>query len=308
MPRATATTTAATLLAGALALAPSAAAAPPRAVTVPCGAVLTTSVRLAADVVCPEGDGVVLAADGIELNLNGHALTGPGTGAGTVGVRVLARDVVVRNGTVAGWSVGVLAGTDPYDDVDDEPEDGEQPVRAVVRQGRLEGNGVGAAARLGGVLVVLDTWFTGNRLAGSASTGGDLFVGGSTADRNESGFRSAEVDGDGLVLRDTTVRRSRGAGVSCDQGGQASLKRTTLQRNGTGVDAFQCSVRIADSAFTWNGRHVTASLVEWDVVAFRCTTFTADGGPLGVPLRPCHRPPGGDTSPGTRVTGTFDAL
>ncbi|WP_432505811.1 hypothetical protein [Kineococcus arenarius] len=178
----------------------------------------------------------------------------------------------------------------------------------MVRQARLEGNGVGVAARRDGGLVVQDTWFTGNGLAGSAATGGDLLVEGSTADRNGGGFHSFEVDADGLVLRDTAVRRSRGAGVNCGQGGQAYLERTTLQRNAIGVDASQCSVRVADSAFTWNGRHVAASLIEWDVVAFRCTTFTADGGPLGVPLRPCHQPPGGDTSPGTRVTGTFDAL
>ena len=294
-----------TLLATALlASTPTAAAAPPRAVVVPCGAVLTTSVRLAADVVCPGGEGLTLAADGIELNLNGHSVTGPGAdaAAGAAGVQVQAQGVTVRGGTVRGWGVGLDAGAD-YDE--DEPE---RPVSATVRAARFEGNGGAVTVGLGGGVVVRDTWFTGNGSAGSSIRGGHLLVERSTADGNGEGFSSFEVEPGGLVLRDTAVRRSRGSGVGCGQGGWVDLQRTTVQRNGFGVNAFQCTVRVQDSAFAWNGRHVQASLVEWDVVAFRCTTFTADGGPLGVPLRPCHQPPGGSTAPGTRVTGTFDAL
>ncbi|WP_432571211.1 hypothetical protein [Kineococcus sp. SYSU DK005] len=290
------------LLATALLTPGTATAAPPRAVVVPCGAVLTTSVRLAADVDCPGGEGLTLAADGIELNLNGHRLTGPGAAGGGVGVRVQAQGVTVRGGTVRGWGAGLDAGAD-YDE--GEPE---RPVSASVRAARFEGNGGAVTVGLGGGVVVRDTWFTGNRIAGSSIRGGQLIVERSTADGNGEGFSSFEVEPGGLVLRESAVRRSRGSGVGCGQGGWVDLHRTSLQRNAVGVNAFQCTVRIQDSAFAWNGRHVQASLVEWDVVAFRCTTFTADGGPLGVPLRPCHQPPGGSTAPGTRVTGTFDAL
>ncbi|WP_432488692.1 right-handed parallel beta-helix repeat-containing protein [Kineococcus sp. SYSU DK018] len=295
MHHGTAAATAATLLTTALTLAPTATAAPPRAVVVPCGAVLTSSVRLAADVDCPGGNGITLAADGIELNLNGHAFTGPGAAPGErrdVGVRVRAQDVVVRNGTVGGWSIGVLAGTDPYE------EDEEGPVSAVVRQARLEGNSSGVEVRREGDVEVRSTWFIGNGLGGYALTGGRLLVEHSTADRNGSGFASFEVDRDGLVVRDTAVRGSSGAGVACGTDGRAVLERTTLQRNGVGLDAFLCSARVSDSAFVWNGRHTSAYLVDRDTVEVTCTTFTRDGGPLTFETEPC-------ATGGAGVSGTM---
>ncbi|NAZ88700.1 hypothetical protein GTR00_21790, partial [Kineococcus sp. T90] len=291
-------------LAAALALlatgltAPAAAAATPRATTVPCGAVLTTSVRLAADVTCPDGRGLTLAADGIELNLNGHALTGPGEAYGTVGVRVAARDVVVRGGTVAGWGGGVVAGTDPYQ------ERARGPVSAVVRGARLEGNGTGVDVQQDGAVAVRDSRFTGNGLAGGSVTDGRLLVEGSTADGNESGFSSFDVGWDGLVLRGTTVRGGE-HGVGCSQDGHLVLEDSTVQRTATALEAFQCSARVEGSTFLWNDRHVRRFLVDTDTVRFRCSAFSRDGGPLGVPLTACDSA-APTTVPGTRVSGTFE--
>ncbi|NAZ86143.1 hypothetical protein GTR00_08550 [Kineococcus sp. T90] len=270
-----------------------AAAAPPRAVVVPCGAVLTTSVRLAADVACPGGTGITLAADGVELNLNGHRLTGPDDGSGTVGVRVAARDVVVRNGTVAGWGTGVLAGTDPYG----EPEQG--PVGGVVRQVRAEGNGTGVEVRFEGALAVRDSRLVGNGAGAGALYEGRLLVEGSTADRNGTGLHSFQVGWDGLVVRDSTVRGSRGAGVYCNTDGHAVLERTTVQRNTNGFGAFLCHARISGSDFRWNGEHVDPStyLVDGDFIEVTCTRFTRDGGPLPFEAEPCGT--------GGRVSGTI---
>ena len=299
MPHRPLLTAACALLATGL-TAPAAAAAPPRATTVPCGAVLTTSVRLAADVDCPDGRGLTLAADGIELNLNGHRLTGPGTDHGTVGVRVRARDVVVRNGTVGGWGSGVVAGTDAYE------EERRGPVGASVRGARLEGNGTGVDVREDGAVEVRGTWFSGNDLAGGSVTGGRLLVEGSTADGNRRGFSSFDVGWDGLVLRGTTVRGGA-YGVGCEQDGHLVLQGSTVQRTGTALRASQCSAHVEDSAFAWNDRHVGRFLVDTDSVEFRCTTFSRDGGPLDVPLTACD-PSAPATAPGTRVSGTFAPL
>ncbi|WP_337062222.1 right-handed parallel beta-helix repeat-containing protein [Kineococcus sp. G2] len=289
--RTTLTTACAALVTGLLA-AP-AVAAPPRATTVECGAVLTSSVRLAADVVCPDGDGVVLAADGIELNLNGHALVGPGDSSG-VGVLVRAEDVTIRNGTISGWSSGVRAGTDPTDPFGG---DSEGPVSAVVRQARVEGNGFGVEVRQDGDVRVRDTWLVDNGTGGYVVSYGRLLVEDSTASGNGTGFFSFEVDRDGLVLRGTTVRDG-GAGVVCSTDGNAVLERTTLRRNEVGLAAFLCSAEVSGSAFVWSGEHVRAYLVDWDTVEVTCTTFTHDGGPLDFPVEPC-------ATGGAGVSGTL---
>ncbi|WP_432535310.1 right-handed parallel beta-helix repeat-containing protein [Kineococcus arenarius] len=285
-------TTACAALATGLLAAP-AAAAPPRATTVECGAVLTTSVRLAADVVCPDGDGVVLAADGIELNLNGHALVGPGTSSGA-GVLVRAEDVTVRNGTISGWESGVRAGTDPTDPYGEESQG---PARAVVRQARLEANGFGVEVRQDGDVQVRNTWLVGNGVGGYVVSYGRLLVEDSTADGNGTGFSSFEVEEDGLVLRGSTVRGGS-AGVSCSTDGNVVVERSTLQRNAIGLEAFLCSAWVSDSALVWNGEHVRGYLVDWDTVEVTCTTFTRDGGPLDFPVEPC-------ATGGAGVSGTL---
>lgn len=84
-----------------------------------CGEVITRSTTLTADVgPCP-GNGIIIGADDIMLNLNGHTISGaPGPGDGnTAGVRLpMRRGVVVtgqpgssgRMGTVTGFDAGVL--------------------------------------------------------------------------------------------------------------------------------------------------------------------------------------------------------
>lgn len=260
---------------------PGAAAAPPRAVVVPCGAVLTSSVRLAADVVCPSGGGITLAADGIELNLNGHALVGPGIDVPLTGVVVAARDVVVRNGTVRGWGTGVRAEvledspTPPYP----------APSRsAVVRETRLQGNSSGAAASFAGELVVRGSTLVDNRTGGWAQFGGRLRVENSTVERNREGLSSFQIARDGLVVRNSLIRDNRSSGVSCGQDGRYDVVASTLQRNRIGLNVFECSGQVADSKFIWNGRHVEGYLMAEQDTTYLChNTYTRDGLPVRLP-------------------------
>src|SRR5690349_16359538 len=90
--------------------APSAAAAgstPVREAT--CAMRVTASFTVANDLHC-DGDGLVIAADNVTVDLGGHTLTGPGMGPQTwplpqldsVGVRVSGRSgVTIRNGKTA---------------------------------------------------------------------------------------------------------------------------------------------------------------------------------------------------------------
>jgi parallel beta-helix repeat protein len=69
-----------------------------------CGTTVVANVNLDHDLMC-SGNGLVVGADGITVNLNGHTITGPGSG---VGISVSNRTgVVIVGGTVKGFLVGV---------------------------------------------------------------------------------------------------------------------------------------------------------------------------------------------------------
>src|SRR4051794_35480523 len=76
--------------------------------SIACGARLTKDTRLATDLVDCPGPGLVIDADGIRLDLNGHTVDGDGAGD-DVGIEIAGhRDVTVTHGTVRGFAEGVL--------------------------------------------------------------------------------------------------------------------------------------------------------------------------------------------------------
>ena len=97
-------TVCALLTAGAM-LVPASAQARTRQVS--CGETITTSTTLAANVTnCPD-PGIVIGADDVTLDLNGHTVGGNGTG---VGIEDTAghSGVTIEGGTVTGFDVGVV--------------------------------------------------------------------------------------------------------------------------------------------------------------------------------------------------------
>jgi hypothetical protein len=79
--------------------------APAHAAGPRCGAVLTNSTTLRADVTGCTGDGLVVGADRITLDLNGHRVSG----TGAAGIRVAGRRAVtVLDGKVEGFTNNVL--------------------------------------------------------------------------------------------------------------------------------------------------------------------------------------------------------
>lgn len=81
-------------------------AAPAYASHVGCGSVITTDTTLDSDVGPCVGDGLVVAADGVTLDLGGHTVSGAGTGAG---VRVARHTgVEVTGGTIEGFHTGLV--------------------------------------------------------------------------------------------------------------------------------------------------------------------------------------------------------
>lgn len=71
-----------------------------------CGQVLVASTTLDSDLLACPGDGLVVGAHAITIDLNGHSVVGAGLGAG---IRNDGFDgVTIRNGTVQGFDYGVL--------------------------------------------------------------------------------------------------------------------------------------------------------------------------------------------------------
>ena len=73
-----------------------------------CGATILANVKLDQDLTCA-GDGLIVGADGIRLDLNGHTITGAGIG---IGISVFGRtNVSIVGGTVKNFEAGVRVNT-----------------------------------------------------------------------------------------------------------------------------------------------------------------------------------------------------
>ena len=83
---------------------------PPPPPSVGCGAVITANTTLAVDVGPCSGDGLIIGADNVTLNLAGHKITGSGPGDGThAGVMIRNHsDVTVTGNSRAGDPKGIV--------------------------------------------------------------------------------------------------------------------------------------------------------------------------------------------------------
>ena len=83
-------------------------AAPSSAAAVACGDTLTASIALDADLDCPSGNGLVIGADGVTVDLGGHTIVGDDTTT-TYGVENAGGfdRVTVKNGTIRGFDTQI---------------------------------------------------------------------------------------------------------------------------------------------------------------------------------------------------------
>ena len=83
-------------------------AGPMVAVTLACGDEITSDILVENDLACA-GDGLLVLADDITINLNGHTLAGNGTGNG---ITVRGRSgVTIKNGLIRDFLTGILVAT-----------------------------------------------------------------------------------------------------------------------------------------------------------------------------------------------------
>jgi parallel beta-helix repeat protein len=98
-----------------------------------CGTTITGDLKLDHDLVCA-GDGLVVGADGIRVDLNGHTVAGSGGG---VGIIVAGRaDVTIANGVIRNFQAAVRLNA---------------ATGIVIRHNELVQNGDGIDVQAGGV-------------------------------------------------------------------------------------------------------------------------------------------------------------
>jgi parallel beta-helix repeat protein len=173
-----------------------------------CGETLTESTTLENDLENCAGDGLVAGADGITIDLNGHTIDGQTIPTGT-GIVISGVDgVVVKNGTITGFDVGVsiVFGAD------------RTRVRDLRISGSATGNGIEAQALRAAV--------TGNTVFGRAIGivvgGTTTTAAGNTVKDNDTGIL---VGGSRAVVIRNTALSNAGDGI------QAVVEATAITGN-----------------------------------------------------------------------------
>lgn len=253
-----------TLLLGVSLVAPAGAAPPPQAAArVTCGQTITKNTTLVADVGPCAGNGIVIGADNITLNLNGHTISGaPGTGDGTAaGVRLPNRSGVKvtglpgasgKKGTITGFDAGVFINSGSGNTIENLAViDNVGPAQA----GALLGDGIvsfySANNRILNNLVARNGQYDGIGVFGEGSD--DNLIQGNTVedtvgvfDRSNPSFqgngiqivhflnandpRGSSIFNNNVI--DNVVRRNFTAGVSMTSNVNARITGNTIEENG----------------------------------------------------------------------------
>ncbi len=90
---------------------------PAQAAHVACGDLVTGYSKLDSDLTCLAGSGLIIGANGVTVNLNGHTITGDPSVPASYGIDNTAGfdNIVIKGGTIVGFEQGIRAvGTDNF--------------------------------------------------------------------------------------------------------------------------------------------------------------------------------------------------
>ena len=185
-----------------------------------CGTVIEADVKLDQDLPCT-GDGLIAGADRIKIDLNGHALSGAGTGAGIV---VTGRtDVTIAGGTITGFATAIRVNTS---------------TDMVIRQIEFAGNSEGIDFQAGSV----GNTVKDNRFSNSAIRGIMLRTGAIDNDIKNNTFTGNRVGilifaGVDNSVKDNVVSGSSLAGIRVNTPATGNiLEANTVLANAAGIE------------------------------------------------------------------------
>ena len=211
-------------------------APPAQASDLHCGDTITQDTRLDADLVNCPGNGVVIGADQVTLDLNGHTIDGRGAGSG-----VLAsgrRDVEVTRGAIQGFGEGVTLDRVTLGAVRNVALGGND-LSCVSSDGcAFEGNSVfGAGIVVAKTSPASPTVVRRNVVRGARGPGITVNFAGpeTTVEKNR-----LEGNGSGIEalhagvgrINDNTIRASVAEGIRASAGGDSQIAHNLIWQNG----------------------------------------------------------------------------
>ena len=214
------------LVVASLVAAPAASAASPAAV-IACASVITQSVVLDRDVTDCVGDGLVVAADNVTLDLAGHTISGDGvTGVDQIdaGVRVDGHHgVAIRDGSLAGFDSGVLL----------EAASGNVATRLTITNNR--GRGIQLLDGSTDNTIEGNTSSTNGRSGITTVDSGDNILRNNVTQSN--GFAGiASLNSDGNLIEHNVVAGNAEVGINV-QSARNTVRANRVSRNGDDIIA-----------------------------------------------------------------------
>lgn len=211
-----------------------------------CGAKITGNLTLTNDLSKCAGDGLVVGADNITIDLNGHTLDGTGNAA-SAGVRVAGfSGVIVKGGVIREfgrgiWLVGAennqILGNTVRKSTDEGIFANESSDNAVIAHNTISGSGVGSEsiwadgidARGDGVKIRGNTVGT-SRDDGIDANGNDVRVRNNTVDGN--GADGIDVDGHDSLIENNLATDNGDDGIGVGANAlQVTVKDNTANQN-----------------------------------------------------------------------------
>ena len=193
-----------------------------------CGERVTADVRLDADLRGCPGVGLVIDADGVTVDLGGHTIDGTGRGTGIVNGYGGDghRGVLVRNGTVTGFKVGVRGGGRGFE----------------LRRLTVTKNATGGVVMRGSQCAVLRSTIADNGYGHGISL---VSANGCRIDANRVtrhlGAGIIASRSDGVTIEDNRVAGSRRAGIMLATTSQSTVEHNMSSDNEVGISLFDRS-------------------------------------------------------------------
>lgn len=228
-----------------------------------CGATIVEDVRLDHDITCAV-NGLIVGADGIKINLDGHTIAGQGSG---VGISVVGRtDVSIKGGTIRNFLTGVLivnsSGVVVHDTQLVDHVDGIDvqagSVGNTIKANHFQGNRTRGIMLRGGVsaIVVKDNTFVANR-TGILVNGpvGTTVKDNTVSSSTLAGIRIGVLATDNLVADNTITSNPAGIEFLVTPTGSAignTLRANTLALNGCALKGPLVGNTLAENVFQQN--------------------------------------------------------
>jgi hypothetical protein len=241
-------------------------ASPASAATLRCGDTITRNVTLTRDLACV-GDGLHLGANGLTVNLNGHRLTGSGTGTGIAAGLTQSEQLnvaTIRNGTISGFQEGfrryyfggqvlissVIFSRNSIAVNSVGSAGGGNSKGLLIRNSVLAANTVGISQIREFPSFVSFSTFSGNGTAvflydAEATLSGNSFV------RNKTGVSSP--GNTGVRLRNN-IFRDGGLGIRLENSGYSVIvEHNSFARLALGAEIKSNQASVLRNTFTYNG-------------------------------------------------------